>query len=151
VLSFIFIGIYWNNHHHLWQVAKQVNGPILWANLHLLFWLSLVPFVTGWMGENDFAQLPVALYGFVLWMCGLAYYILTRAMVALHGRDSLIDTALRNKFKETISLVAYGLAIVLSFVNPAFSLALYVIVALIWLIPDRRIEKTLQVISKMSS
>jgi uncharacterized membrane protein len=143
VLSFIFIGIYWNNHHHLWQVAKQVNGPILWANLHLLFWLSLVPFVTGWMGENDFAQLPVALYGAVLWMCGVAYYILTRTMVALHGRDSLIDTALRNKFKETISLVAYGLAILLSFVNTAFSLALYVTVAFIWLIPDRRIERTL--------
>ena len=143
VLSFIFIGIYWNNHHHLWQVGKQVNGSILWANLHLLFWLSLVPFVTGWMGQNDFAQLPVALYGFVLWMCGLAYYILTRAMVALHGRDSLIDTALRNKLKETISLTAYGLAILLSFVDTAFSLALYVIVAFIWLIPDRRMEKTL--------
>jgi uncharacterized membrane protein len=143
ILSFIFIGIYWNNHHHLWQVGKQVNGSILWANLHLLFWLSLVPFVTGWMGQNDFAQLPVALYGFVLWMCGLAYYILTRAMVALHGRDSLIDTALRNKLKETISLMAYGLAILLSFVDTAFSLALYVIVAFIWLIPDRRMEKTL--------
>jgi uncharacterized membrane protein len=102
-----------------------------------------VPFVTGWMGQNDFAQLPVALYGFVLWMCGLAYYILTRAMVALHGRDSLIDTALRNKLKETISLMAYGLAILLSFVDTAFSLALYVIVAFIWLIPDRRMEKTL--------
>ena len=143
VLSFIFIGIYWNNHHHLWQAAKHVNGPILWANLHLLFWLSLVPFATAWMDETGFAQLPVALYGFVLWMAGLAYYILTRAMVARHGRDSLIDTALRNKFKETISLVAYGLAILLSFVNTAFSLALYVIVAFLWLIPDRRIEKTL--------
>lgn len=143
VLSFIFIGIYWNNHHHLWQAAKHVNGPILWANLHLLFWLSLVPFATAWMDESGFAQLPVALYGFVLWMAGLAYYILTRTMVARHGRDSPIDTALRNTFKETISLVAYGLAIILSFVNPAFSLALYVIVAFIWLIPDRRIEKTL--------
>ena len=143
VLSFIFIGIYWNNHHHLWQAAKHVNGPILWANLHLLFWLSLVPFATAWMDESGFAQLPVALYGFVLWMAGLAYYILTRTMVARHGRDSPIDTALRNKFKETISLVAYGLAILLSFVNTAFSLALYVTVAFIWLIPDRRIEKTL--------
>jgi len=140
VLSFIFIGIYWNNHHHLWHAADHVNGSVLWANLHLLFWLSLVPFVTGWMGENDFAQLPVALYGFVLWMSGLAYYILTRTLVALHGRDSLIDTALRNTFKETVSLVAYALAILLSFVNTSFSLALYVIVALIWLIPDRRIE-----------
>jgi uncharacterized membrane protein len=141
VLSFIFIGIYWNNHHHLWQVAKRVNGPILWANLHLLFWLSLVPFVTGWMGETNFAQFPVALYGFILWMCGLAYYILTRAMITLHGRDSLIDTALRNKRKETFSLAAYALAILLSFVNTAFSLALYVIVALVWLIPDQRMEK----------
>jgi TMEM175 potassium channel family protein len=143
VLSFIFIGIYWNNHHHLWQVAKQVNGPILWANLHLLFWLSLVPFVTGWMGENEFAQLPVALYGAVLWMSGLAYYILTRSLVTLHGKDSLIDTALRDTFKETASLVAYGLAVILAFVNTAFSLALYIVVALMWLIPDRRIEKTL--------
>jgi uncharacterized membrane protein len=143
VLSFIFLGIYWNNHHHLWQVAHRVNGQILWANLHLLFWLSLVPFVTGWMGENDFARLPVALYGFVLWMAGLAYYILTRAMVALHGKDSLIDTALRNTFKEVVSLIAYALAIVLAYVNTAFSLALYVLVAFMWLIPDRRIEKTL--------
>jgi uncharacterized membrane protein len=143
VLSFIFIGIYWNNHHHLWQVAKRVNGPVLWANLHLLFWLSLVPFVTGWMDETGFAQLPVALYGFVLWMAGLAYYILTRTLLTLHGRDSLIATALRNKVKEIASLVCYALAMILSFVNPAFSLALYVIVALVWLIPDRRIEKTL--------
>ena len=145
VLSFIFLGIYWNNHHHLWQAAHQVNGPILWANLHLLFWLSLVPFVTGWMGENEFARLPVALYGFVLWMSGLAYYILTRTMVTLHGKDSLVDTALRNQFKETVSLVAYALAIILAFAaGTAFSLALYVLVALMWLIPDTRIEKTLQ-------
>jgi uncharacterized membrane protein len=143
VLSFIYIGIYWNNHHHLWQAAKQVNGPVLWANLYLLFWLSLVPFVTGWMGENNFAQLPVAMYGFVLWMAGLAYYILTRTLITLHGRDSVIATALGNKVKEIASLVVYGLAILLSFVNTAFSLALYVIVALIWLIPDRRIERTI--------
>ena len=143
VLSFIYIGIYWNNHHHLWQAGKRVSGPVLWANLHLLFWLSLVPFVTGWMGENVSSQLPVALYGLVLWMSGLAYYILAHTMVTLHGRDSLIDTALRSTFKERVSLVAYGLAIALSFVNTAFSLALYVFVALIWLIPDRRIEKAL--------
>lgn len=140
VLSFIFIGIYWNNHHHLWHAADRVNGSVLWANLHLLFWLSLVPFVTGWMGENEFAQLPVALYGFVLWMAGLAYYILTRTIVNLHGSDSVIATALGNKVKEFASLAAYTLAIALSFVDTAFSLALYVIVALIWLIPDRRIE-----------
>jgi uncharacterized membrane protein len=143
VLSFIFLGIYWNNHHHLLQTAKQVNGPILWANLHLLFWLSLVPFVTGWMGENHSARLPVALYGVILWMSGLAYYILTRTLIALHGSDSLIATVLGNKRKETASLVAYALAIVLAFVEPAFSLALYVLVAFIWLIPDRRIERTL--------
>jgi len=144
VLSFIFLGIYWNNHHHLWQAATQVNGSILWANLHLLFWLSLIPFVTGWMGEHGFAQLPVALYGVVLWMAGMAYYILTRTLITLHGRDSLIATALGNKVKETTSLAAYALAVVLSFVNTAFSLALYVFVAFIWLIPDRRIEKTIE-------
>ena len=144
VLSFIFIGIYWNNHHHLWQAAKQVNGATLWANLHLLFWLSLVPFVTRWMGENDFAQLPVASYGFVLWMSGLAYYMLTRTLVTLHGRDSVIATALGDKVKEIASLVAYALAILLSFLNTAFSLALYALVAFVWLIPDRRIERTLK-------
>src|SRR5512145_2023295 len=100
VLSFIYLGIYWNNHHHLWQVANRVNGKVLWANLHLLFWLSLIPFLTGWMGETRFAQLPVVLYGVVLWIAGFSYYILTRVMVALHGKDSLIDTVLRNKLKE---------------------------------------------------
>lgn len=143
VLSFIFVGIYWNNHHHLWHVAKHVNGRILWANLNLLFWLSLVPFATGWMGEHNFTALPVALYGFILWMSGLSYFILTRTMVSLHGRDSLIDTALRDKLKETLSLLSYALAIVLAFYNTAFSLALFVFVALIWLIPDRRVEKIL--------
>jgi uncharacterized membrane protein len=143
ILSFIFLGIYWNNHHHLWQVAKQVNGAVLWANLHLLFWLSLIPFVTAWMGEHGSAQLPVALYGVVLWMSGLAYYILTRTMIALHGRDSLIESALRNQIKETLSLVFYALAIGLSFINTTFSIALYVLVAFIWLIPDRRVEKVI--------
>jgi uncharacterized membrane protein len=144
VLSFVFLGIYWNNHHHLLQVVKQVNGKVLWANLHLLFWLSLIPFVTGWMSEHGFAKLPVALYGVVLWMSGLAYYILTRALVSLHGRDSLIDSALRDPAKEFIALGCYTLAIVLSFINTNLSLALYVIVALIWLIPDTRVEKALQ-------
>lgn len=144
ILSFIYIGIYWNNHHHLWQVATRVNGKVLWANLYLLFWLSLVPFVTGWMGENNFAQLPVALYGVALWMSGFAYYILTSVLVALHGKDSLIDTVLRNKLKETISLIAYALGIMLSFVNTAFSLALYAFVAFMWLIPDTRVEKALE-------
>ena len=143
VLSFVFLGIYWNNHHHLWQIAKRVNGKVLWANLHLLFWLSLIPFVTGWMGENGFAQLPVALYGVVLWMAGTAYYILVSVLVSLHGKDSLIDTALRNQLKERISLLAYALAIFLSFINAEFSLILYIFVAVIWLIPDPRIEKAL--------
>jgi uncharacterized membrane protein len=142
VLSFIFLGIYWNNHHHLLQAAQQVKGNVLWANLHLLFWLSLIPFVTAWMGENGFAQIPVALYGVVLWMSGLAYYILARALVALHGADSLLATALGSRVKELTSLLCYAFAIVLSFVNTGFSLALYVFVAFIWLIPDRRIEKT---------
>lgn len=143
ILSFIFLGIYWNNHHHLWQVVTAVNGKILWANLHLLFWLSLVPFVTGWMGENDFARLPVALYGAVLWMAGFAYYILARALVTLHGKDSLIDSVLRNRLKERTSLIAYALAVLLAFFNTSFSLALYVFVAFIWLIPDPRVEKAL--------
>lgn len=143
VLSFIFLGIYWNNHHHLFQAAKLVNGAALWANLHLLFWLSLISFVTGWMGENNFAQLPVALYGVVLWMSGLAYYILTHTLVTLHGSESVIATALGNRVKEIGSLVAYTLAILFAFINTNISLAIYVFVALVWLIPDRRIEKTL--------
>ena len=143
VLSFVFLGIYWNNHHHLWQAAKQVNGQVLWANLHLLFWLSLVPFVTGWMGENDFAQLPVALYGIILWMSALAYYILTRTLVSLHGTDSILATALGRKIKEISSLIIYTAAIVLAFLNTGISLALYVFVAIMWLTPDTRIEKTL--------
>jgi len=143
VLSFVFLGIYWNNHHHLWQAAKYVNGQVLWANLHLLFWLSLVPFVTGWMGENEFAQLPVALYGIVLWMAALAYYILTRTLVSLHGTDSILATALGRKIKERSSLIIYTAAVVLAFVNSGISLALYVFVAIMWLTPDTRIEKTL--------
>ena len=143
VLSFIFLGIYWNNHHHLFQASKQVNGAVLWANLHLLFWLSLISFVTGWMGENNFAQLPVALYGVVLWMSGLAYYILALSLVTLHGRESIIATALGRRVKEIGSLVAYTVAILLAFINTNISLAIYFLVALMWLIPDTRIEKTL--------
>jgi uncharacterized membrane protein len=141
VLSYVFLGIYWVNHHHLWQAAEQVNGAVLWANLHLLFWLSLVPFVTGWMGENNFAQLPVALYGVVLWMAGLAYYIMTVQLIALHGSESVIATALGRRVKEIGSLVAYALAVAFTFVNTGVSLAIYVLVALTWLIPDRRIER----------
>jgi len=143
VLSYVFLGIYWVNHHHLWQAAKQVNGAVLWANLHLLFWLSLVPFVTGWMGENNFEQLPVALYGVVLWMAGLAYYILTINLVGLHGSDSVIATAVGRRVKEIGSLVAYTLAVAFAFVNTGVSLTIYVLVALTWLIPDQRIERIL--------
>ena len=143
ILSFVFLGIYWNNHHHLLQLAKHVNGGVLWANLHLLFWLSLIPFATGWMGENSFAQLPIALYGFVLWMSGLAYYILAQRLISLHGNDSLLATALGRKIKEITSLVCYTVAILFAFVSPGVSLAIYVFVAGLWLVPDQRIEKSL--------
>lgn len=143
VLSFIFVGIYWNNHHHLLQVVRHINGYALWANLHLLFWLSLIPFVTAWMGENHFAALPVALYGTVLFFAAIAYFILTRVLINHHGKDSHLAIALGRDFKGKISMICYALAIVISFVNSWFSCALYVLVAVMWLIPDRRIEKTL--------
>jgi uncharacterized membrane protein len=143
VLSFIYIGIYWNNHHHLWQAVRHVNGRILWANLHLLFWLSLIPFVTGWMGENHVSAWPVALYGTVLLFCAIAYYILTLALINHHGRDSTLAIAVGRDFKGKISLVFYAVAIPLSFVNPWIAFGIYIIVAIMWLIPDRRIEKTL--------
>ena len=143
VLSFIFLGIYWNNHHHLFQAIQHVNGRILWANLHLLFWLSLTPFVTGWMGANHFAAWPVALYGTVLLLAGFAYFILTCALIAHHGRDSALATALGRDFKGKVSLVCYAVAIPLAFVHSWFASALYVLVAVMWLIPDRRIEKAL--------
>ena len=140
VLSFIFIGIYWTNHHHLWQAVEKVSGSVLWANLHLLFWLSLVPFVTGWMGENQFAQTPVALYGLVLWMSALAYYIMVRTLMAHHPEDSVLTAALGNGKKERFSLGLYTAAIPLAFVSSWIALAVYVTVAIMWLVPDRRIE-----------
>lgn len=141
VLSFVYVGIYWNNHHHMFQAAVKVNGRILWANLHLLFWLSLVPFVTGWMGENHFAALPVALYGAVLLMAGLAYFILAQALSVHHGKDSTLAVAIGKDHKGLISLVIYAVAILLSFLNPWIAFALYVCVAIMWFIPDRRIER----------
>jgi uncharacterized membrane protein len=144
VLSFVFLGIYWNNHHHLLQAVRQVNGPILWANLHLLFWLSLTPFVTGWMGENHFAALPVALYGGVLLCAAVAYFILTRALIAHHGKDSALATALGRDFKGKISIGFYAVAIPLAFENSWLACSIYVLVAIMWLVPDRRIEKTLR-------
>jgi uncharacterized membrane protein len=144
VLSFVYIGIYWNNHHHLWQAAKEVTGPILWANMHLLFWLSIIPFVTGWMGENSFATIPVVFYGGVLWFAGLAYYILTRTLIAHHGRDSLLAEAIGKDTKGLWSLYIYAAAIPLGFVAAWISAMLYVVVAIIWLVPDRRIETRLR-------
>jgi uncharacterized membrane protein len=143
VLSFVFLGIYWNNHHHLLQAVRQVNGRILWANLHLLFWLSLIPFVTGWMGSNHFAAWPVALYGAVLLCAGGAYFILTRTLIAHHGRDSALATAVGRDVKGKISVGCYAVAIPLAFVRAWLACALYVLVAVLWLIPDRRIEQTL--------
>ena len=142
-LSFIFIGIYWNNHHHLFQAAENVNGSVLWANMHLLFWLSLVPFATAWMGETNFAAMPVALYGIVLLLAAVAYYLLSRALVTLHGEDSVLAGAIGSDFKGRASLVIYLVGIALALVNPWLSCGLYVLVAILWFIPDRRIERIL--------
>jgi uncharacterized membrane protein len=144
VLSFVFLGIYWSNHHHLLQAVRSVNGGILWANLHLLFWLSLTPFATAWMGANHFSSLPVAVYGAVLLFAAIAYYILTRALIAHHGTDSTLATAVGHDFKGILSPILYFVAIPLAFFIPLFSCALYVVVAVMWLVPDRRIEKVLQ-------
>jgi uncharacterized membrane protein len=143
ILSFVYIGIYWNNHHHLLHTTKHVSGPILWANLHLLFWLSLVPFVTGWMGENEFAPVPTALYGFVLFMAAAAYWMLQRSILRKHGSDSLLAKALGTDLKGKASLILYAAAIPIAFFNQWIAGGIYVFVALMWLVPDRRIEKIL--------
>jgi uncharacterized membrane protein len=143
VLSFLYVGIYWNNHHHLFQSTHQVRGAILWANLHLLFWLSLFPFTTGWMGENHLAPVPSATYGFVLLMAAIAYYILQRAIISQQGPRSLLAAAIGRDWKGKLSPVCYLLAIPLAFVSSWIANALYVFVALLWLIPDRRIERVL--------
>jgi uncharacterized membrane protein len=145
VLSFVYIGIYWNNHHHMMHAVKQVNGNTLWANMHLLFWLSLVPFVTGWMGENNFATLPVALYGVVLLMAAIAYYILAHALMKLEGKDSTIARAFEKDRKGIISQIIYAAGIGLSFIHPWLGFASYALVAALWFIPDKRIEKKLTV------
>jgi uncharacterized membrane protein len=145
VLSFIYLGIYWNNHHHMLHVTHRVTGGILWANLHLLFWLSLVPFVTGWMGENHFAPIPTALYGVVLLMAACAYWILQRAIVAKQGHDSLLARAMGNDLKGNFSPVLYVVAILAAFYHQWISGALYVAVALMWLVPDRRIERAVAI------
>lgn len=141
VLSFIYIGIYWNNHHHLLQATRRVSGGVLWANLHLLFWLSLFPFVTGWMGENHFTPLPTAMYGGVLLMAAIAYTILVRMIIAAEHGESLVARAVGRDLKGYASIVLYAIAIPLAFVVQWLSQALYVLVALMWLVPDRRIEK----------
>src|SRR6476646_3039246 len=141
VLSFIYVGIYWNNHHHMLHATRRVSGPVLWANLHLLFWLSLIPFATAWMGENHFAAVPVAVYGVVLVCAAIAYFIMTRTLLRIHPRDSTLATALGRDFKGKISIMIYLAAISLSFVKSWLAAALYVLVEIIWLVPDRRIEK----------
>jgi uncharacterized membrane protein len=143
VLSFVFLGIYWSNHHHLLHAVQHVSGGVLWANLHLLFWLSLIPFVTAWMGENHFAPWSVALYGTVLLLSAIAYYILTRTLISLHGADSLLRKAVGRDFKGLISTVIYLVAIPLALVKWWLACGLYVLVAIMWLVPDRRIERTL--------
>jgi|SRR5215470_16792336 len=140
IMSFIYIGIYWNNHHHLLHVTEHIDGRALWANLHLLFWLSLVPFVTAWMGENHFSQWPVALYGCILILSAIAYTILVRVLLAAPGNE-LLASALGSDLKGKISMVIYAIGIALAFVHPWLALALYIAVATIWLIPDRRIER----------
>ena len=144
VLSFVFLGIYWNNHHHLLHTVDRITGGILWANLHLLFWLSLTPFATGWMGRNNFAPLPTAIYGVDLLLSALAYTILVRTIIAAQGPSSRLKAAVGSDAKATLSLVIYVAAIPLSFVNRWVAYALYVIVALMWLVPDRRIERRVQ-------
>lgn len=144
ILSFAYVGIYWNNHHHLLHAVRQVNGPTLWANLHLLFWLSLIPFVTGWMGENHFHVIPVVGYGFVLLMCGVAYSILVRILLRHHDQDSLLHKAIGSDFKGNLSLIAYIVAMPLAFVHEWISMSIYFAVAAMWFIPDRRIESHLK-------
>ena len=143
VLSFVYVGIYWNNHHHMLHATRSVTGAVLWANLHLLFWLSMLPFVTGWMGENHFAAVPTALYGAVLLLAAIAYYVLQRAIIASQGRDSLLARAIGRDLKGKMSPLLYVLGIGMSFVDERLAGAVYVFVALMWLVPDKRIERVL--------
>ncbi len=144
LLSFIYIGIYWNNHHHLLQAVKGVNGPILWANLHLLFWLSMIPFATGWMGENHFAAMPTVLYGAVLFMCGVAYSILSQRLIHNEGRQSTVGLALGRDVKGKLSLALYAAGVVLAAWTPPVAMAIYIGVALMWVVPDLRIERRMK-------
>ena len=141
ILSFVNIGIYWNNHHHMMHAAQNVNGTVLWANIHLLFWLSLIPFTSGWMGENHFSKWPVILYGVVLTMAGIAYYIFAHALINLHGQKSTLALAIGNDQKGKISVVIYLIGVGACFIEPLIGFGIYVLVAAIWFVPDRRIEK----------
>jgi len=144
LLSFIYVAIYWNNHHHLWQAGQKVNGKILWANLHLLFWLSLFPFTTGWMGENHFSSTPVALYGLVLLFASIAWFLLSRQILLEEGHQSKLGKAIKDDSKTKFSMFLYALGVGLSFFIPVISISIYVSVAVLWFIPDKRIEKTLR-------
>jgi uncharacterized membrane protein len=144
VMSFVYIGIYWNNHHHLLHTIRKVSGGILWANMHLLFWLSIIPFVTGWMGENHFEAVPVALYGACLLMAAIAYYILSLQIIKRHGKDSLLAKAIGNDFKGKASIILYLTSMISAFWMPVISGIIYGLVAMMWLIPDTRIEKAMR-------
>ena len=143
VLSFVFVGIYWNNHHHMLRAASRIDGRAMWANLHLLFWLSLVPFTTAWLGQNPSAKIPTALYGFVLLMCAVAYTVLERVLIAINGRDTPFAKALESDIKGRASLLLYILGVGFAFVLPAVSDAIFVLVAIVWFVPDRRLEPLL--------
>ena len=144
LLSFIYLAIYWNNHHHMLHAVKQVNGRALWANMHLLFWLSLIPVATAWMGENHFSLFPVILYGFILLMAGVAYYILSQTLIRIHSGNKELAAAIGSDRKGKLSVIILALAIILSFVHTWISMALYVLIAIMWFIPDRRIERKLE-------
>ncbi len=144
ILSFIIVGIYWTNHHHLWKAVEEVNGSILWSNLHLLFWLSLIPFVTSWIGENELSSIPVAMYGIVLLFSAIAYYILVRTLMAHHSRDLVLAKAVSGDTKGSRSIIIYTVAVLLSFISPLLATLLYVAVAVMWFMPDRRIEKVVE-------
>lgn len=144
ILSFVNIGIYWNNHHHLMHSVENLNGRVMWANMHLLFWLSLIPFASGWMGENNFTLRPVAVYGVILAMCGVAYFLLVRALVHLHGNDSILAKAVGNDRKGKLSILFFLIGVGLAFVHPLAGFGMYVLVTAMWFIPDRRIEKKIE-------
>jgi uncharacterized membrane protein len=144
IISFVYIAIFWNNHHHLLHTVRHVTGSILWSNTHLLFWLSLVPFVTAWAGENYFSELPVATYSFVLFMAAVAYFILSKSIISVHGKDSILSSAVGKDLKGKVSVIANASAVIFAFIMKEISICIIVVIAFLWLIPDRRIEKNLK-------